>query len=431
MFGEFRAQAKEMLEEVVKSHGVSIQPALSIPIVEEFGDLSTNVCFQLAPVFKKSPGEVAGQLAREIKPSGLVKEVRSEKGYLNFYIDYPRFTERLFEKIGPDFGRGVEKAETVIVEHTSANPDGPLHIGHLRNAVIGDSLAKILRFAGYEVVVHYYLNDMGKQAAKVVWGMRRFKLKEGKKDHATGEIYIEANKVIEEQGLDEEVSRILSRYEEGDAESVMEFVRAVEFCLDGIKETLERLGIRHDRFVWESAFVRDGSVKRAIERLAKTNYSNRENGALILDLQEFGIEKEMVLTRKDGTSLYIARDLAHHAWKMKQGLGVNVWGADHKLVSMQLAAGLGILGLRAPEFIIYEFISLPEGSMSTRRGVFISADQLIDETVKKAYEELRLRRVEMDEEGAKRIAEDVGVSAVRFNISRVAPEKSMVFKWEE
>ncbi len=369
--------------------------------------------------------------ASEIKPSGLVKEVQAKGGYMNFYIDYDEFTKQLLDKIGPDFGRGSKKGEKIIVEHTSANPDGPLHIGHLRNAVIGDTLSRILRFAGYDVDVHYYLNDMGKQTAKVVWGIRRIKVDTGKKDNATAKVYVEASRIIEEQGLEDELSDILSQYEAGEKKTVNEFVSSVEFCLEGIKETLGRLGIKHDRFVWESTFVRDGSVGKIIEKLAKTKYAERDGGALILNLLDFGIEKKMVVVRGDGTSLYIARDLAHHAWKMKEGSGINVWGADHKLVSMQLSAGLKILGLQAPEFIIHEFISLPQGSMSTRKGVFVSADQLIDETVAKALEEVRSRRPEIDDEAVRAIAEDIGVSAVRFNIERIAPEKSMVFKWEE
>lgn len=431
MFGEFRSQASAILKMVLPEPGDSLEPEFSIPQIDKFGDLSTNICFQLASVLKKSPVEIAEMLAPKIKPAGLVKEVRAEGGYLNFYIEYVEFSKRLLNTVGPDFGKGNEKKEKIIVEHTSANPDGPLHIGHLRNAVIGDTLSRILRFAGYDVEVHYYLNDMGKQTAKVVWGRRRFNVNDGKKDHATAEIYIMANKIIEEQELDYEISEILSQYEAGEKKTVDEFAAAVEFCLEGIKASLKRLGIIHDKFVWESTFVRSGAVEKIIEELGETKYAKMEGEALLLDLADFGIEKEMVLRRGDGTSLYIARDLAHHAWKMKEGRGINVWGADHKLVSMQLSAGLKILKLPAPEFIIHEFISLPEGGMSTRKGVFVSADQLIDETVAKSFEEIRSRRTEIDENATRAISEKIGTSAVRFNIVRIAPEKSMVFKWDE
>ncbi|RMF91701.1 MAG: arginine--tRNA ligase [Methanobacteriota archaeon] len=430
MFKEFQDQVASLVDEALQNRGLEADPVYTIPTVESFGDLSTNVAFQLASTLKKAPAEIARSLAEEIKPAGLVKEVKAAEGYLNFYLDYRALAEALLPQVGPGYGRGRGK-EKVIIEHTSANPDGPLHIGHLRNAVIGDTLARIMRFAGYDVEVHYYLNDMGKQAAKVVWGRRRFRLEGGKKDAATARVYIEASRVIEEEGREDELSQMLSQYEAGDEKVVEEFKAAVEYCLEGIKETLTRLGIRHDRFVWESAFVRDGSVEKIIHRLASSGHGKKVDGALMVDLSPFGIEKEMVLTRSDGTSLYIARDLAHHAWKLGRGRAVNVWGADHKLVASQLSAALTILGFEPPEFIIHEFISLPTGGMSTRKGVFISADELIEETVEKALEEVESRRSDMAEDAKRRIAEHIGVAAVRFNIARIAPEKSMVFKWDE
>jgi arginyl-tRNA synthetase len=430
MFKEFRDSCGATLETTLAKHKIKVEADFSIPQVEAHGELSTNVCFQLASTFRKSPEEVASLLVSDIKPQGLIKEVKSETGYLNFYIDYPSFTEELLKKVNITYGAGENK-ERIILEHTSANPDGPLHIGHLRNAVIGDTLARILKFAGHPTEVHYYLNDMGKQTAKVVWGRRHFKIREGKKDHATAEIYIKANKSIEEENRENEVSEILSLYEGGDEKVTSEFESAVEFCLEGIKESLQRLGIKHDKFVWESTFVKDGAVDEIIKNLSSQDSARMEDGALIVDLGKFGIEKDMVITRGDGTSLYTTRDIAHHIWKSDRGSAINIWGADHKLVSEQLKAGLKMMGFEAPEFIIHEFISLPEGSMSTRMGVFVSADQLIEETVKQANKEVRLRRPDIADDKVRTIAEEIGVSAVRFNISRIAPEKSMVFKWDE
>ncbi len=430
MFRKFRREAEEKIKALLEKQGATAEAVFTIPTVPRFGELSTNVCFELAKTFRKPPAEIAKMLAEKIEPSGLIADVQAEAGYINFYINYALFAKGLLEMIGADYGRS-SAGEKVIVEHTSANPDGPLHIGHLRNAVIGDTLARILRFAGSRVEVHYYLNDLGKQVAKVVWARQRYGIKDGKADHATAKVYIKASREIEELDLDFELSEILTRYEAREKEAVSEFEAAVEYCLIGIKETLGRLGISHDEFVWESRFVLDGSVESVIERLSEFGLAKKEDGALLIDLTDYGIEKDMVLVRGDGTSLYIARDLAHHAWKMSRGRAVNVWGADHKLVSMQLSAGLDLLGLSSPEFIIHEFITLPQGGMSTRKGVYISADELIDETVGKALEEIRSRRPELDESDARQISEDIGVSAVRFNIARIAPEKSMVFKWDE
>ena len=369
-----------------------------------------------------------------MKPRGYVREARAEKGYINFYLDYSAFALPLLREIkarGGDYGGGEARGK-IVLEHTSANPDGPLHIGHGRNAIIGDTLARVMRFAGHEVEVQYYVNDMGRQLAIVVWGLRRLGLEKGKKeDHAIAEVYIKANRLLEEdEVLEEEVARLMREYEAGGPETVKEFETAARGCLKGMVATLERLEIRHDRQVWESTFVRNSSVEKVLGRLKATKYA-KEGEVLYIDLKDFGIEKELILTRKDGTYLYTTRDIAYHIWKSTRGRVVDVWGADHKLVAEQLRTTLRILGETVPEFIIYEFITLPEGSMSTRRGVFVSLDELVGESVERALSEVRKRRPEADDAFQRRVAEKVGTGAVRYNIIRVAPEKGLTFRWEE
>ncbi len=200
-------------------------------------------------------------------------------------------------------------------------------------------------------------------------------------------------------------------------------------CLEGVEETSQRLHINHDRFVWESQFIRDGSIERILETL-KDHTS--QNDVLYLDLTDYGIEKELILTRSDGTSLYTTRDLAYHLQKSEQAdWVVDVLGSDHKLAIDQLKIALDLLGGNKPEVIFYEFITLPEGSMSTRKGVFISVDQLMDEAFIRAQSELKDRRPELDESLSKEIAEIIGIGAIRYFIARLSPEKHLVFKWDE
>ncbi|MBU2559856.1 arginine--tRNA ligase, partial [archaeon] len=399
----------------------------------DFGDLSAP-CFELAPLLKKSPNDIAEELASKIKPSGLIKEVKAAGGYINFYLNFEKLVPDLINKIkseGDDYGRGSKK-EKIVLEHTSANPDGPLHIGHGRNAIIGDTLARIMRFAGYGVETQYYINDMGRQLAVVVWGLETRALdKEKKNDHAISEVYIAANKEVEENEEHEAaISGLMKGYEAGDEKIKERFEFAANYSTEGAKETLERMHIKHDIFVWESVFVRDCSVEKVVKELEQTKYF-KINEVGYLDLSEFGIEKELILKRRDGTYLYATRDIAYHLWKSKRGRVVDVLGADHKLVSSQLGHALEILGEEPPELVIYEFISLPEGSMSTRRGVFVSLDDLLDESVKRAYEEVDKRRPDESTTLKSNISESVGTGAVRFNIVKIAPEKSLVFRWED
>ena len=433
MLLEVKREAREL---IIKALGFEVEVPLEEPR-QGYGDLATAVCFSLAKKLKKPPKEIAEELASrmDLSRARFIERVEAINGFINFYLNYEALAEAVVGEIlarGEDYGKGEPKGERIILEHTSANPDGPLHIGHGRNAIIGDALARILRFSGYEVTTQYYLNDMGKQLAVVVLGLRRLKLEESKKpDHAIAQVYVEANRMLEAQPeLQEELSLLMRAYEAGEKEVVQEFKSAAEYCLRGIKETLSRLGIAHDLFTWESEFVRSGEVERVVERLRSTKYA-REDGVLYLDLQEFGIEKELVLRRSDGTYLYATRDIAHHLWKAKLGKLINVWGADHKLLAKQLSAVLRILGEEEPEFIIYEFISLPGGKMSTRRGTFISLDELVDEAVSRAYGEVAKRRPQESEEFKRSVAESVGIAAVRFSIARISPEKAMVFRWEE
>ncbi len=451
MFSRFRSQCAEVVKKILAARGIAREFGLQVPPLPELGDLSTNVCFDLASELKKSPVQIAEEFAREAKPpkDSFIREIKAASGYVNFYIDGEKLAKPLIEeikKLDASYGHGKKKGK-IILEHTSANPDGPLHIGHGRNAIIGDTLARIFRFAGHEVETQFYVNDMGRQLAIVVFARRSPEIVGSpelviaflslvgkgtlKNDDAIGRLYVAANKMLEEKPeLDQNVAELMRRYEAGDKAVVKEFEDAANFCLVGFKETLSRIGVGHDAQVWESRFVRDSSVKKILDRLRKTEYAV-EGEVLSLNLISFGIEKELILTRKDGTYLYTTRDIAYHLWKQKAGRAINIWGADHKLVAEQLKAALRILGEEAPEFIIYEFISLPEGSMSTRRGVFISLDELIDESVGRAYAEVAKRRPELSEEEKKSIAEKVGVAAVRYNIARISPEKGMVFKWEE
>jgi len=430
MFEEFKRQAEKELSDVLEERDIKL--SLEEP-PGEFGDVSAP-CFELAPILKKSPKDIAEELASEIKPSGLIKDVKAVSGYINFYLDYEKLAPDLINKIkseGNNYGGAKEKGK-IVLEHTSANPDGPLHIGHARNAIIGDALARIMRFAGYGVETQYYINDMGRQLAVVVWGLETRKLdKKKKNDHAVLEVYVDANRAVEENPEHEQaISELMKGYEAGDKRIKEQFEHIVNYSVEGTKETLKRLNTKHDTFVWESTFVRDSSVEKVIKALEGTEYF-REDEAVYLDLKKFDIEKELVLKRKDGTYLYATRDIAYHLWKSKRGQVIDVLGADHKLVSSQVTAALEILGQDVPELIIYEFISLPEGSMSTRRGVFISLDELLDESVKRAYEEVHKRRSEEKEEFKSNVAESVGTGAVRFNIVRISPEKAMVFRWED
>jgi arginyl-tRNA synthetase len=402
-------------------------------------DLATTVAFSLAKQKKQAPITVAKDLAAalaadpDLHNMGITIETKGP--YINFRFGSAYVSEAVQEAVRPGYGSLQKKQTRVVLEHTSANPNGPLHVGHIRNSIIGDTLARAFRKAGYRLEVQYYVNDMGRQIAIVVWGFDNLDSTphEGEKEDAhIARVYIAANRAIEnDPGITPQVDRLMQRVEGGDPATVNKFRREVSRCLDGFAVTLKNLNVAHERFVWESDFIRNGDTKRIIGRIKKLPQVKQE-GTLALDLTGCGFEKEYIIMRSDGTSVYGARDLAYHAWKAANfDRIIDVLGADHKLIGGQLICTLRLLGEKAPEIVHFEFVSLPEGSMSTRAGKFVSADDLITEVTKRAFDEVTTRRPELDETKRRSIAQSVALAAIRYDIVKVSPEKSTVFNWKE
>ena len=221
----------------------------------------------------------------------------------------------------------------------------------------------------------------------------------------------------------------MQQVEAQDPATVKKFRAVVARCLDGFRETLAALATPHDRYVWESDFLRIGDMERLLNRFVRRKEAHQDE-VFWIDLSEFGITNRYVLRRSDGTSVYAARDLAYHVWKARNADRViDVLGADHKLIGASLQAALRLLTEQPPEIVFFEFVSLPEGSMSTRAGKFVPSDDLIDDTRRRALEEVTVRRPELPEEERLAIARSVALAAIRYDIVRVSPEKSTVFDW--
>jgi arginyl-tRNA synthetase len=403
----------------------------------EHADLATTIAFTLAKQKKQAPALIAKDLAVELGKDPALQGITVEvKGpYINFIFGAEYVSEAVKEAVKPGYGAFPKKGIRVVLEHTSANPNGPLHVGHIRNSIIGDTLARVFRKAGYGLEVQYYVNDMGRQIAIVVWGFDNLDSaqQDGEKEDAhIARVYIAANREIEKDpSITQQVNTLMQLVEHGDPATVKKFRREVSRCLDGFAVTLLDLNVKHDRFVWESDFIRNGYTDRIIGRIKKLPQA-RDEETLALDLQEFGFANPYVIRRSDGTSVYAARDLAYHGWKAANfDRVIDVLGADHKLIAAQLQCTMKLLGEKAPEIVHFEFVSLPEGSMSTRAGKFVSADDLITEIRKRAFDEVTIRRPELDEETRKSIAKSVGLAAIRYDIVKVTPEKSTVFDWKE
>lgn len=435
MFLEFRKQVISVLSDALASMGLHVEDLALEPSAH--ADIASKVAFRLASQVKQSPKDLAKRIVDAVflPDNSLIGEVSALGPYINInasrsYLDATVFgirSER--EHFGGGFCNG-----RILLEHTSANPNGPLHVGHIRNSIIGDTLKRILLRAGYDVETQYYVNDMGRQIAIVSWALARYTFDTSRKtDHAIADVYIKANVELGEDATKvSEIDHLMQLVEKGDEQTIKDFDRAVTLAIEGIQQTLKRMNVSHDSFPRESEFIRSGAVARIIEEIKATQKTEIKDGALVVDLSDYGFEKTLVIQRTDGTSLYTTRDLAYHEWKSTRAdRMIDVLGADHKLISGQLKATLRLLGKAEPELVIFEFVSLPEGSMSTRRGKFISADELLDQIEKQALLEVEKRRPEMPDGFKANVARTVGIGAVRYDIVKVSPEKSTVFDWEE
>ncbi|WNY25918.1 arginine--tRNA ligase [Methanolapillus millepedarum] len=441
MFIEFKNQVQLLLKEAAASLGFDVSAEDILFEVSEHADLSTRLAFQLmaSKSEKGSPAKLAAEIVSAIRPENLqkadlVEKVTSTGPYINIFASDLYLTKTVSDVVAQKENYGCGKnTGKIILEHTSANPNGPLHVGHIRNSTLGDTLSRILKKSGYDVDVQYYVNDIGRQIAVVSWACAHYPLDKTKKsDSAIADVYIKANvDLSKDETINNHIEDLMKKVESGDKATIESFKTAVDLAISGIQETLSLMNVKHDKSIRESMFIESGAVWNVIDRLKKTGKTKDENGALVVDLSDYGYEKTLVIQRSNKTSLYTTRDIAYHEWKGPQcDRMVDIFGADHKLISGQLRAALDLLGQKVPEVVIFEFVSLPEGSMSTRRGVFISADDLLEEVIDKAYEEIEKRRPEESEEFKRNVARMVGVGAVRYDIIKVSPEKSTVFDWK-
>ncbi|WP_457741528.1 arginine--tRNA ligase [Thermococcus sp.] len=505
VYGEIQERArlslkralKEMLTEAGKKWDGEIifndTPSL------ELGDFGTAVAFQLARVFRKAPKLIAEEVVGRIeKPEGIL-DVKAVNGYINFYVDYSYFGRELVKEIlekGETYGESeVGKGKKVIVEHTSVNPTKPLHMGHARNAILGDTMARIMRKLNYTVEVQNYIDDLGVQFAQVLWGylnlkdeferieteLREKNLKEDFIDHVMGLLYVEVNKRIEENPeVDKEVRELMKKLEEGDNEIAEIGRKLAERVVKAQMLTTYRMGISYDLLSWESDIIRSGIFDEAY-RLIEANENffwaeeGKYKGAFVMDLRRLFPDMKnpfLVLRRSDGTATYTGKDIAYHLWKFgkvkadmlyklwdKRGghetwttapdgeempgrfgrgdMVINVIGAEQRHPQMAIKYALQLLGFEesAKNFhhLAYEHVVREEGKFSGRKGTWVgfTVDEVLNEAVQRARELVEQKNPNLSEEEKDAIAEAVGIGAVRYNLVKYSPDKVITFRWDD
>ena len=455
-----RTVLEPLLETALQSIGVTSQHWRSMLVRSREhaqGDLSLP-CFPFAKELGKSPIEIAEQLAEALSSDSALGEVNAVAGYLNIKADPHWLANQVMNngvRIGDAYGKKPAVEQQILIEHTSANPNGPFHVGRARNAILGDTLVRLHRLHGNNVRAEYYVDDMGKQVGVLAWALANLSAEEveqtldqrdpvnpkwqGKADHERVRWYQAAQSIRQERSdkeeIEIEIGRMVHASEHGDEAVLQAFQDAYQPVLDGMLATLQRLGIDFDTFTKESMFVTNGDVAKLMEQFKTLDiHGVADNGAEFLDLGARGLKgkTEFFFRRGDGSSLYATRDIAYHIWKWNQcDQLINVLGEDHKLQAKQVGMTLTELGQKTPDVLFYSFIKLPEGKMSTRKGNVVYMDDLLEEAQAQAAAVVRELHPDYADELVASISEAAGTSAVRFNIIKVSPDKGFTFRWEE
>ncbi len=377
------------VKEGILSEGVLPKVELEVPSQKEFGDFATNFAMQSARVFHRNPRQIAEEIVKRIQGDWLDRAEVAGPGFINFYLKsdviYQRFREIL--KAGENYGQLQPKGNPCIqVEYVSANPTGPLHVGHGRGAAAGSAIVNLLRAAGYAVESEYYINDAGNQMDNLALSVNaRYLELLGQKVEFPENGYHGAD-------IRETAQRILDR--DGDQYLSMEESERLALFKDlayreklaALKEDLEEFQVTFDRWFSERT-LHESAVQDAVEILKRKGSIYEKDGALWLKSTDYGDDKDRVVIRDNGEPTYLAADIAYHRDKYERGYGtmINLWGADHHGYVCRVKASMQALGYDPDKLkiLLLQMVSLYRGGelvkMSKRTGESVTLRELMEE----------------------------------------------------
>ena len=380
-----------LFNETTKSLGYlnDIKITFEIPKINTHGDLSSNAAMMLTKKLKRKPREIAEEIISklEIDPQVLEKVEIAGPGFINFFFNksyITRITKNILAS-EKNYGNSHKyEGQKANIEFVSANPTGPLTVGHGRNAVFGDTLANLLEWVGYSVDREYYFNNAGRQMRVLGDSVKlRYLELQGQSIEFPADYYQgEYIKDIAKSLLDEYGDKLLNEPAEGAFKD-----KAESEIFKDIKKSLERLGIIHKIFFNENSLYKGGKIGEIIEAFKDKDLSYEKDGATWLKLAELGNEQDKVIVKSTGEPTYRLPDIAYHAEKFRRGydLMIDIFGSDHNATYPDVLAGLNALGYDSGKIkvLIHQFVTIMEGGeivkMSTRKANYITLDQLVDE----------------------------------------------------
>jgi arginyl-tRNA synthetase len=390
MSAEVRAHLTDLLTRALVTVAPSESAAsitLERPRDPAHGDYATNLAMQLARTLKAPPRKIAVDLLAALPASDWIAPPEiAGAGFINFRVK-PAAKLRVVRRIlegGDTYGRsGRAQGRKVMVEFVSANPTGPLHVGHGRQAVLGDAIASLLEWQGWQVTREFYYNDAGQQIENLAISVR-----------ARAQELLGQPHAFPEDGYHGEYIRELARayldevgHDLGDLDAIRKF--AVAKLRAEQDEDLRALGVKFDNYYLESSLYTDGRVAGTVKRLAASGKTYEQDGALWLRTTDFGDDKDRVMRKSDGGYTYFVPDVAYHVTKWERGFGkvINVQGMDHHSTVVRVRAGLQALDLGVPpgypDYVLHKMVTVMKGGeevrISKRAGSYVTVRDLIDE----------------------------------------------------
>jgi arginyl-tRNA synthetase len=429
--------------------GVSgIDPATVVvetPPSPEMGDIAFPM-FPFARVMRKAPNAIAGEVANALSaaapPASAPGTVAAEGPYVNVRLDRSPIIDDIIADIrreGVEYGKiGDLAGKRIMIEFSCPNTNKPLHLGHLRNDVLGESLSRILREAGAELIKVNLINDRGVHICQSMISYRMFGggstpgSASLKGDHFVGDFYVRYHQWAKEHPEAEEAVReMLRAWEEGDAEVRALWKKMNDWVIEGIGETYARTGVSFDKVYRESDIYELGRAE-VIAGIEKGKFQKDPDGSVWVDLSGQGLDRE-VLLRADGTTLYLTQDIGTAIQRSRDwpfDKLIYVVASEQRYHFMVLFKTLALLGYSWAEnlhHLAYGMVHLPEGKMKSREGTVVDADNLLDELEGLAAEEIKTKEREAAVGDIARTSRDISLGALNYYLLSTSPQKDMTF----